>query len=267
MASIRRYRAKWLRWHKSYEKQALKLIEATVRSWTANIRFEDMTDLNYSDLIRTAIDTNTMFDTYQTIYTAIGTKHGERVGEAMNKEIKFFSRNVFMSDFLKEVQAFLLSEGSIRITLLENTYFDLINNLITQGIEEGKTIREVARDIQILVNRRNFYRWRAMRIARTETTTAANMAAAQACSSSIFEMQKLWISAQDNRTRRTPPDKFDHLHMNGVKVDCGKDFEVSGEEMAYPGAPTGSAGNVINCRCTVAVVPKRDRNGNLIMKD
>ena len=39
-------------------------------------------------------------------------------------------------------------------------------------------------------------------------------------------------------------------HGNGVVVGSGD--------------PKGSAGNVINCRCSVAVVPKRDDNGNLV---
>ena len=76
--------------------------------------------------------------------------------------------------------------------------------------------------------------------------------------------KKVWISVQDSRTRRRPKDKYDHLHMEGIRVDAKDSFIVSGEEMMYPGDPKGSEGNVINCRCAVAQVPKRDADGNLI---
>ena len=36
------------------------------------------------------------------------------------------------------------------------------------------------------------------------------------------------------------------------------------DELAYPGDPKGRAGNVINCRCTVGIIPKRDASGSLI---
>jgi len=52
--------------------------------------------------------------------------------------------------------------------------------------------------------------------------------------------------------------------MNGKRVGYNEKFNVSGQEMEYPGDPNASAGNVVNCRCTVAVVPKRDSNGDLI---
>ena len=54
--------------------------------------------------------------------------------------------------------------------------------------------------------------------------------------------------------------------MNGVRVDLNQDFNVSGEKMMFPGDIKGSAGNVINCRCTVAQIPKRDSKGRLIRK-
>jgi hypothetical protein len=128
----------------------------------------------------------------------------------------------------------------------------------------------MSKEITELVNRRNFYRWQALRIARTETTTAANNAAVIAGETTSVVMDKVWISAVDARTRRTPPDRFDHVHMNLVKVPLGDDFNVSGELIAYPGAKTTksgartSGGNIINCRCTVGQTPRRDENGKIV---
>mgnify|MGYP001804312122 CR=1 FL=1 len=52
--------------------------------------------------------------------------------------------------------------------------------------------------------------------------------------------------------------------MDGVRVGKDEDFDVQGEKLAYPGDPKGSAANVINCRCTVAVVPRRNSNGEIV---
>ena len=77
-------------------------------------------------------------------------------------------------------------------------------------------------------------------------------------------MDKVWVSSIDNRTRRRPEDEFDHVEMNGVRVPLSEPFIVGGEEMMFPGDPKGSAGNTINCRCTVAQVVRRDSLGNII---
>jgi hypothetical protein len=89
--------------------------------------------------------------------------------------------------------------------------------------------------------------------------------------SSNLVMDKVWISAQDNRTRRRPRNKFDHLHMNGVTVPYEEDFNVSGEMLSFPGDQTNgevrsSGGNVINCRCKVALLPRLGDDGLPIRK-
>ena len=60
---------------------------------------------------------------------------------------------------------------------------------------------------------------------------------------------------------------FDHLVMNGVKVDANKPFFVGGEEMQYPGDPSGMSGNIINCRCKVVYTIKEDADGLPILKN
>jgi uncharacterized protein with gpF-like domain len=64
-------------------------------------------------------------------------------------------------------------------------------------------------------------------------------------------MRKEWVSAQDERTRTSPPDEFDHIEADGQVVDMNEAFTVGGEQMMFPGDPGGSAGNIINCRCAV----------------
>ena len=43
----------------------------------------------------------------------------------------------------------------------------------------------------------------------------------------------------------------DHAEADGQEVGMDEAFDVGGEQLMYPGDPAGSAGNTINCRCTV----------------
>lgn len=103
---------------------------------------------------------------------------------------------------------------------------------------------------------------RAELIVRTETMKAANVGAMIAAADMGIMVQKKWISAQDDRTRRIPPNQYDHLNMNGVVKDYDQPFIVLStktiDAMDYPGDPNGSAGNVCNCRCTVSFIPVKD---------
>jgi hypothetical protein len=79
---------------------------------------------------------------------------------------------------------------------------------------------------------------------------------------------KEWIAAKDARTRRIPPDQFDHYHMDGKKVEMDEYFEVKSkkgfnEAMLHPCDPSGSAGDVCNCRCTIGFEAQRDSKGKL----
>jgi hypothetical protein len=65
--------------------------------------------------------------------------------------------------------------------------------------------------------------------------------------------QKEWLSTFDNRTRDS------HLAMAGKVANIDETFEVENENggidnMLYPLDPNGSAGNVVNCRCTILPV-------------
>lgn len=107
------------------------------------------------------------------------------------------------------------------------------------------------RDLQAQVTeadariRRDRSEWqvRAERIARTETTGAYNAGAMQAYAEEQAAV-KTWLCAPDDRTRDA------HLEANGQVVAVSEPFDVGGELLMYPGDPSGSPGNVINCRCT-----------------
>ena len=274
------YRKQWLRFHKIYERRAFNILRKMFKQITLDLPFDELTEQNYPSKIELSVKQNTFINAYWRLYTTIGLLHGTRVGRSIDKDIKDFSLDLFQNNFRFKIYNWILENAGFRITSVRAEYIEYIKQLIANGLQDGKTIREISKEIVKLVRRRSFYGWQAMRIARTETTAAANQGAVLAGESSGIVWNKIWISALDNRTRRHPDDKFDHREMHEVQVRKEDYFKLTAidkngsydEYIEFPGAPITragnqtSAGNVINCRCTVSVIAARDSNGRIIRR-
>lgn len=94
-------------------------------------------------------------------------------------------------------------------------------------------------------------RWAVERIARTETTAAMNYGGHLERADLDIEFKE-WMSTIDIRTRTLENSGFDHLHADGMIIENGELFIISGEKLLFPGDSThgASAGNVVNCRCS-----------------
>ena len=263
---IRQYRKQWLRWHRGYERTAAIIFQRTFKDIAKNIPFDRMSIGTYKAYLITYVNKEMIFDSYVKVYEEIGVKHGKRVGVQINKQIKQkdFTVDGFLNEFQRTLIKFLIDNEKERLATVRQSYIQYLTQIMTKGVEEGKTLSMIATDMEKLIKSRNFYRWQALRIARTETTAASNYAATVSSSVSGVLMDKVWVSALDARTRQEPESRFDHYHMNQVKVPLEEAFNVSGEKLMFPGDPKGSGGNVINCRCSVAQVVRRDSDGNII---
>jgi uncharacterized protein with gpF-like domain len=167
-----------------------------------------------------------------------------------------------ITDYLNN---YLLTRAVIPVT--ENTKKQILRILL-QGQAEGWGVDRI---IQELENEETeeLTRFRARRIVRTELSIAANFADKMVQDKVPFEVEKIWISVHDNRTRDS------HVKMDGITVDGDADFhvpiikkrvQIGIDLMSGPGDPEATPGNVINCRCTRALIPKRDKNNRLIPK-
>jgi len=269
---IQVYRRNWLRLKDKYDNKARIIFQSEFRKLALTIPFDSMEEDNYQVFTEFYINREGIFDAYLKVYSEIGGIHGMRVGKEINKQIKKkdFTVDAFLAEFQRRLSLWLIQNGGQRITSVRSNYISYVNEIIAKGIEDGKTIRQIASGMTKVINNRNFYRWQALRIARTETTTASNYAATVSSKVSGVLMDKVWISSQDSRTRRTPKSKFDHATMNQVRVALEEPFNVNGELIMYAGAPftpqgtPTSAQNIINCRCSIAQVVRRDSNGNIM---
>lgn len=262
------YRNQWLRRHRQYEKLAYREFVKGFKELGNSIPWGFITEENYELILDTNFKQEMFYNIYFNVYREIGIIHGKRVGKEINKQIKEFTLNAFLSTFERNLLEFLLNNVTNRVISVRRTYLDTLKDLILNGVQDGKTMSQIVTEIQKKINQRGFYRWQIMRIVRTETTASANYASTVAGDVSGVALDKIWISATDSRTRRIPRNKFDHLSMNGVRVPKNEMFEIptinGTEKVVFPGDPKASAGNVINCRCNSALVPRRDKNGRII---
>lgn len=154
-----------------------------------------------------------------------------------------------INDIIAYYQTNLLTEAVIPIT---QNLRDYILARLIDAQRQGLSITDVVNAIES----NDLTRTRAFLIARTETVKAANYGAKLGAQATGYEMNKVWVSAQDNRTRRIPKDHADHLHMNGVEAAMDEPFNVQDEtgiiKMDRPGDSGAPARQICNCRCLIS---------------
>ena len=225
---------------------------------------------NYKMLIEYNINEVEINKAYQNLYVDIGTIHGKRVLNGINAMIKTSTKNFTIDKFIlafeNNIANFIRMSLGQSITSVKQSLIKYLLEEVIKGRNEGLDMRQIAGNIKKLVNSRNFYRWQAMRIARTETTSAANYGASIVSKESTILLEKEWISANDARVRRKPDSFYDHNELNGTRVGENESFNDNGSMLRFPGDPDAAAGTRINCRCAMSLTAKLDQNGDFIFR-
>ena len=121
---------------------------------------------------------------------------------------------------------------------------------LQEGIEEGKTLRQIAKDIQRDIASDEV---RARRIAVTEVTGSLNAGheiQGMEAEDAGVTIAKYWVSIGDDKVRPT------HEDADGQVVEGAEGlFTVGGYETPYPGHADLPAEERINCRCTFFAEP------------
>lgn len=132
--------------------------------------------------------------------------------------------------------------------------FDDIRRELVQGYNKGDATKAIADKIEGILNVTGSENWpnRAQVIAVTEVNGALNagwFGGAVAQQSQLGQsLSKKWISTHDTHTRP------DHRAADGQTVPLLSPFIVGESALMYPGDKAGPPEQVINCRCTAAVV-------------
>jgi len=129
-------------------------------------------------------------------------------------------------------------------------YNKLMNSAITQGIVQGETIQQIARRIMDKTGETSYKN--AIRNARTAFGGAHNAGCLESMRQARcmgIRVQKKWLAILDSKTRDT------HADLDGQVRDVDDPFiSPSGDELMYPKDPSGSPGEVYNCRCSMTDV-------------
>lgn len=176
-------------------------------------------------------------------------------------EVKRLGNN---EEWTAEVIRLLQVHNANLVSKITETTREYLLAKLEEGLMEGMSLNEIAdvldREIEQTYINRSFA------IARTELNRASNLGNRLAADKYEYETVKVWITAKDHRVRgKAEGDRFNHAVLDGQRVDVNTPFN-NGENIMQPGDPNASAGNTINCRCTIAIVAKRDAQGRLIRK-
>lgn len=177
------------------------------------------------------------------------TKGAEHAQELLSK--KAFKE---ISDDVRKLFSIWLDTYGLNLCVeMNDTTKKQLRKILSESLAEGESI-ELRKKAIIEAVDETFAqnkKVRALLIARTESCTTMNAGSAILYQSENIPMKE-WISVQDDSTRDA------HLIMDGVVVPMEDKFEVpatsqsEGAWMDYPGDANAPAGQVANCRCTVA---------------
>ncbi len=257
-------------WRKAYEDRLSKSEKTQIRIFRKY----------YTDNYNTAIEkfqlgqinpelimnVNEMTELYKQMYLDIGIKQGKWYATNFDKYLK---KGVDFRQFLDYWNQAFAEKGEemagVRVVSVIATARKVFQQTIQKLMTDESFMAEGA-DAQARILRRKFKevsQYQALRIVRTESALAANFAT-QETARQIFpgsQMSKEWIAGSDARVRPA------HREADGQIVKFDEDFLVGGESLAYPGDPRGSAGNVINCRCSTAPIPDEDAISNVELEE
>ena len=118
----------------------------------------------------------------------------------------------------------------------------LVSSQLKQGLEAGEGLPQLTDRVSGVLGSN---RARALRIARTQTAGAVGSGRHTGMKSAGIEL-KTWLTAGDEAVRSSHREAG-NKYADGIALDLP--FIVANEPLMYPGDPSGSAGNIINCRC------------------
>lgn len=146
------------------------------------------------------------------------------------------------------VQAQLQQTRNLLVRIPDEIYRMILDSL-NAGVAAGENNKQLAARVNRILTVTGSENWasRARTVAVTEVNRAYNMGAValgqRADAADPRVLTKRWDSREDSRTRAA------HVAADGQTVPVFQPYMVDREQLMSPGDPSGSAHNVINCRC------------------
>jgi uncharacterized protein with gpF-like domain len=234
----RLYHYRWDRFQKRYERIFTKKFMAALQQQVQQ------------QLSQGFITSTPIYKVLVELYTTVGPLWANQARLLIKKqEVKARMPMGFLDRIVELMRQYYGIDLLNDAELITDFTREVIRNILSEAAQSGDSINDITRS---LTSSTELGQMRARRIARTETVTAANGAAVIHAKESGVPMNKIWLSVHDKRTRHA------HVLADNNTVALDNPFSVGGELMMQPGVREQtnglpvSAGNVVNCRCTVA---------------
>ena len=137
-----------------------------------------------------------------------------------------------------------MTDASNRLAGVGDTIWTDVRERVTNAVASGMSNEELKDEIGKLSD---FSEYRADTIARTETIGAyvnGDWEGAQLLGE-FGPVEKVWVATGDARGREW------HTALMDQSLPMDEPFDVDGDPMLYPHDPSGSAFNIVNCRCYI----------------
>lgn len=132
-----------------------------------------------------------------------------------------------------------------KVTRITSNTREILRGTIQNGINEGLGIDKIARELRDMVSTR------ARTIAQTEVIGASNQAAFAGAESAGIRYKKFWSTSGLQNIRASHIQaEADSYATDGI--DPHAKFSNG---LMHPGDPEGPAEEVVNCRCSLIVIP------------
>lgn len=230
MAMSRKQRIKLItRTLTTHEKQMADAVERAIKLVSAEV------EARWTPGDYTLLDDS--ITNFQRKMSSIIFRYGINVaGESGTQTLNHFQTKASMEIMMENIRRWLSSFAATRALTIANYLRTRIQEQVSAGGDNATILANVLR----IINAKGS----ALRIARTETHTALERGAWEAARSLGVRVIKEWAALDDVNTRP------DHAAADGQLREIEEPFSVGGELMQYPGDPTASAKQVVNCRCT-----------------
>ncbi len=258
-----KYHRTWLKLHKEYEEYAYPIIKDALDDQIKPVI--KMIDEGNFDVLETylpyVMNTSAIREALLEIYPKIGASAANFSYDWVGASSERKAMSFFNAEWIQDMADYFLLNAGNKIKGITDTTLKYIQSLLAEVQNQNLSRREQAKAIEETLSDPAYNRNRALVIARTESTTAANKGIYLGAESSDYYIVKTWIATLDKRTRRDHlmADTLEPVPINGV-------FIVGGSIMEFPGDPTAPAEQVINCRCVMGIEPITDADGLPILK-
>jgi len=186
------------------------------------------------------------------IYSKLGKQAVADIGASIDFNIGSPAAAEFLADHVFKFSFDVNKTTRDRITKIMQDKF-------TEGQAQGQTSKEIFEVIKDALTEEYGFaeKWRAQRIARTESGIAGNAGTMDGMRQT-GATHKRWLSSRDSKVRDS--HKQENIE-NDIPIDQpflidivdGKGDVVGIDEMDGPGDASASVGNLANCRCAIRV--------------